>query len=161
MDASVEVAAQMEELFDAPLTAPVEVLEGAEAVRDTEETPEDPDVEPDDEPIVAVLTRVGYEVHPTDRAPFKTVSEDGRERERESDRVLTGHSEFTETAEKRARIMSSVGFVTRTTSVYVVEDAPRDAVDGTALIETDEMQDIEDRIDLRDLIMERAEENPA
>jgi len=72
--------------------------------------------------------------------------------------VLTGHSEFTKTAEKRARIMSSVGRVTRTTSVYVVEDAPRDSVDGTALIEEAEMAGIEDRIDLRDLIMERADE---
>jgi putative transcriptional regulator len=155
MDASVEVAAQLEELFDAPLTSPVSVLEGAEEVRDDEETPEDPEVDPDDEPIVAVLTRVGYDVHPTDRAPFKTVSEDEGERE---DRVLTGHSAFTKTAEKRARIMSSVGHVTRTTSVYVVEDAPRDAVDGTALIEETEMADIEDRIELRDLIMERADE---
>ena len=158
MDASVEVAAQLEELFDAPLTSPVEVLDGAEEVRETEGTPDDPAVDPDDEPIVAVLTRVGYEVHPTDRAPFKTVSEDEREREN----VLTGHSEFTETAEKRARIMSSVGRVTRTTSVYIVEDAPRDAVEGTALIEHDEMRDIEERVELRDLVMERAEEqNPA
>ncbi len=158
MDASVEVAAQLEELFDAPLTSPVEVLDGAEDVREAEDTPDDPAVDPDDEPIVAVLTRVGYEVHPTDRAPFKSVSEDEREREN----VLTGHSEFTETAEKRARIMSSVGTVTRTTSVYVVDDAPRDAVEGTALIEHDEMQDIEERVELRDLVMERAEEqNPA
>jgi putative transcriptional regulator len=154
MDASVEVASQLEELFEAPLTSPVEVLDGAEEVHDADETPEDPDVDPDDKPIVAVLTRVGYEVHPTDRAPFKTVSED----ESDHDRVLTGHSEFTRTAEKRARIMSSVGVVTRTTSVYVVDDAPRDSVDGTALIEKAEMADIEDRIDLRDLIMERAEE---
>jgi len=154
MDASVEVAAQLEELFDAPLTSPVEVLDGAEEVRETEGTPDDPAVDPDDEPIVAVLTRVGYEVHPTDRAPFKTVSEDEREREN----VLTGHSDFTETAEKRARIMSSVGRVTRTTSVYIVEEAPRDAVEGTALIEHDEMQDIEERVELRDLVMERAEE---
>ncbi len=154
MDASVEVAADLEDLFDAPLTAPVSVLEGAEDVREDADTPDDPAVDPDDEPIVTVLTRVGYEVHPTDRAPFKTVSED----EREHEQVLTGHSEFTETAEKRARIMSSVGHVTRTTSVYVVDDAPRENVDGTAIIEEDEMADIEDRIDLRDLIMERADE---
>jgi putative transcriptional regulator len=152
MDASVDVAAELEEIFDAPLTAPVDVLDGAEDVREEEGTPEDPAVDPDDEPIVAVLTRVGYEVHPTDRAPFKTVSEDDRE-----DRVLTGHSEFTRTAEKRARIMSSVGRVTRTTSVYIVEDAPRESVDGTALIEKGELANIEDRIDLRDLIMERAD----
>ncbi|WP_340098743.1 transcriptional regulator [Salinibaculum salinum] len=154
MDASVEVASQLEELFEAPLTSPVEVLDGAERVRDDTETPADPDVDPDDESIVAVFTRVGYEVHPTERAPFKTVSEN----ESDHDRVLTGHSQFTQTAEKRARIMSSVGRVTRTTSVYVVDEAPTDSVEGTAIVEEAEMADIEDRIDLRDLIMDRGEE---
>jgi len=157
MDASVEVAAELDELFDAPLTAPVDVIGGAEDVREDEATPEDPDADPDDRPIVAVLTRVGYEVHPTDRAPFETVSED----EERTEQVLTGHSAFTEAAEKRARIMSSVGEVTRTTSVYVVDDANQDAVDQTAIIEQAEMADIEDRIDLRDLIAERVESEPA
>ncbi len=154
MDASVEVATQLEELFDAPLTSPVEVLDGADEVREDTETPADPDVDEEDEPIVAVFTRVGYEVHPTERAPFKTVSEGEQDR----DRVLTGHSTFTETAEKRARIMASVGRVTQTTSVYVVDEAPRESIDGTALVEEAEMEDVEDRIDLRDLIMDRAEE---
>ncbi|MFB6310557.1 MAG: transcriptional regulator [Salinirussus sp.] len=153
MDASVEVAAQLDDMFDAPLTAPVDVLGGAEDVREDAETPEDPAVDPDDRPIVAVLTRVGYDVHPTDRAPFKTVSED----EERTEQVLTGHSSFTEAAEKRARIMSSVGRVTKTTSLYVVDEASRDAVDNTAIIEQEEMADIEDRIDLRDLIDERVE----
>jgi len=157
MDASVEVATQLEELFDAPLTSPVNVLEEEESVRETDDPPEGPEVHPDDEAIVTVLTRVGYQVHPTDRAPFKTVSED----EREQEQVLTGHSEFTETAEKRARIMSSVGRVTRTRSVYVVERAPRDAVEGTALIEQDEMEEIQERDDFRDLIQDRVEEEPA
>ena len=154
MDASVEVASQLEELFDAPLTAPVDVLDGADEVREETETPADPDVDPDDESIVAVFTRIGYEVHPTERAPFKTVSED----ESDQNRVLTGHSTFTKTAQKRARIMSSVGQVTKTTSVYVVDEAPTDAVEGTAIVEEAEIADIEDRIDLRDLIMDRGEE---
>mgnify|MGYP000085475307 CR=1 FL=1 len=153
MDASVEVATQLEELFEAPLTSPVEVLDGAEEVREDEPTPEDPAVDPEDEPIVAVLTRVGFDVHPTDRAPFKTVSEDEN---REGD-MLTGHSELTKTAEKRARIMSSVGRVTRTRSVYVVDSASRDAVEGTALIEEAEMEEIDAADELRDLILERTD----
>jgi len=152
MDASVEVAAELEDLFDAPLTSPVSVLEdGGDSVRKADDPPDGPDVDPDDEAIVTVLTRVGYEVHPTERAPFKTVSED----EGQQEQVLTGHSEFTKTAEKRARIMSSVGEVTRTHSVYVVERAPRESVDGTALIEQAEMEDIEDRSELRNLIADR------
>jgi len=153
MDASVDVAAKLEELFDAPLTSPVEVLEGTEEIRDDEPTPDDPDVDPEDEPIVTVLTRVGFDVHPTERAPFKTVSENEQRRQQ----MLTGHSEFTETAEKRARIMSSVGNVIETTSVYVVDRATREAVDGTALIEESEMEAIDDADELRDLIRERAD----
>ncbi len=152
MDASVEVAAELEDLFDEPLTAPVEVLDGAEEVREDEPTPEDPEVEPEDEPIVAVLTRVGFDVHPTSRAPFETVSEN----ERPEGDVLTGHSKLTKTAEKRARIMSSVGRVTRTRSFYVVDQASRDSIDDTAIIEKDEMEDINVADELRDMILDRA-----
>jgi putative transcriptional regulator len=158
MDASVEVAAELEDLFDAPLTSPVTVLEdGGESVREPDDPPDGPDVDKEDEPIVTVLTRVGYEVHPTDRAPFKTVSED----EGEQEQMLTGHSEFTKTAQKRARIMSSVGRVTRTHSVYVVDRARTEAVNGTAIIEKSEMEQIEDRSELRNLIADRIEEGPA
>ena len=156
MDASVEVAAQLEDLFDAPLTSPVEVLDEDDPVRESDDPPAEPETDPDDEPVVTVLTRVGYEVHITDRAPFKTVSEDDADRQ-----MLTGHSEFTKTAEKRARIMSSVGRVTRTRSVYVVDRASRDSVEGTAIIEREEMENIENQDDLRDLIAERVEEHPA
>jgi putative transcriptional regulator len=156
MDASVEVAAQLDELFDAPLTSPVSLLE-EESVRESDDPPEAPGVDPDDEQIVTVLTRVGYDVHPTDRAPFKTISEN----ETQEKQVLTGHSEFTQTAEKRARIMSSVGQVTRTQSVYVVDRATRESVEGTAIVEQDEMEDIEEPDDFRDLIQDRVEENPA
>ena len=156
MDASVEVAAQLEEMFDEDLGSPVSVLDGAEAVREADELPDAPEADPDDEPVVTVLTRVGYDVHLTDRAPFKTVSEDEDEGQ-----MLTGHSAFTKTAEKRARIMSSVGQVTRTQSVYIVDTAKRESVEDTAIIEQEEMEDIEEQADLRNLIYDRVEEEPA
>ena len=154
MDASVEVATRLEELFDAPLTSPVDVVDGVDAVRESEPTPEDPDIDPEDEPVMAALTRVGFDVHPTERAPFRSVSED----ERDESRMLTGHSAFTETAEKRARIMSSVGQVTRTTSIYVVDEAPQDSVDATAIIERAEIESVSDVEDLKDLIKDRTED---
>ncbi|WP_254542859.1 transcriptional regulator [Halomarina pelagica] len=158
MNASVEVAVRLEELFDAPLTHPVDVFE-TEEHRDGDSTPEDPEAGPDDKPLVAVLTRVGFDVHPTLRSPFKAVSEDDERREA----LLTGHSEFDRTAEKRARIMSSVGEVTRTQSFYVVDRAKRERVDRTVLIEREEVERIDDAEDLRDLLRERREdvEEPA
>jgi len=153
MNASVDVAAELENIFDQPLASPVDVLEGAEDVHERGDDPEEPEADPDDAHIVTVLTRVGFEVHPTSRAPFKTVSED-ESRER---RMLTGHSEFTRTAEKRARIMSSVGRVTETRSVYVVDHAKRESVDGTALIEREEFERIDDPEELENLIRDRGE----
>ncbi|ELY58216.1 hypothetical protein C491_10484 [Natronococcus amylolyticus DSM 10524] len=157
MNASVEIAMALEELFDASLTSPVDVLEGADEVHESESTPEDPDADPTDEQVVAVLTRAGYRVHPTVRSPFKAVSED----EGDSGVVLTGHSEFTEAAEKRARIMSSIGRVTRTQSVYVVDRAKQESVDGTALVEREELEELRDADDLRAVIRERAEREEA
>ena len=153
MNASIEVAIQLEELFGEPLAGPVNVLEGAEEVRDRDPTPEDPELDPEDEPFVTVLTRAGFEVHPTERAPFKTVSEDADDPEA---RLLTGHSALTETAMKRARLMSSLGRVTRTRAVYFVDEAKRTSVDGTAIVERDEIDD-GDPDHVRDLIRDRAE----
>lgn len=152
MNASVEVAARMEDLLDAPLANPVDVLDGADEITEEDSTDATDAPDTDDEGLVAVLTRVGFDVHPTTRAPFKAVSED----DGGAENVLTGHSAFTRTAEKRARIMSSLGTVTRTRSVYVVDDASRDAVDDTALIEHEEIAAIDDPDALRDLIRERA-----
>ena len=151
MNASVEVAAQLEDMFDDGLTSPVSVLDGAEDIRDAEPTPDDPAVTPEDEPIVAVLTRVGFEVHPTERAPFNAVSEDTEE----ASNLLTGHSAFTEAAVKRARIMSSLGQITRTRAVYFVDDAKRESIDDTAIIEREEAEDIDDPDEFRDMLGER------
>ncbi|SIR61479.1 transcriptional regulator [Natronorubrum thiooxidans] len=154
MNASVEVAMELEDLFEAPLTSPVDVLEGADEVHETEATPDDPDADPDDEQVVAVLTRAGYNVHPTLRSPFKAVS---RDEDDDEGVVLTGHSKFTKAAEKRARIMSSIGQVTHTRSVYVVDRAKQESVDGTALVEREELEDLHDAAELRKVIRERAE----
>jgi putative transcriptional regulator len=153
MNASVEVAAELENIFEQPLASPVEVLDGAEDVGKDAGDPDEPEADPDDANIVTVLTRVGFEVHPTSRAPFKAVSED----ESNERKMLTGHSDFNRTAEKRARIMSSVGQVIRTRSVYVVDRAGQESVDGTALIEREEFERIDDPEELEDLIRDRGE----
>ena len=155
MNASIEVAMELEEIFGAELTSPVDVLDGAEDVRDEDPTPDAPDTEPEDGTIVTVMTRVGYQVHPTMGAPFEAVSERDEDADHTDGLVLTGGSEFTETAEKRARIMASVGEVTETSSVYFVDSARPDSIGGTALIEREEAERLCDADELRDLIRER------
>jgi len=157
MNASIDVAMRLEELFGDGLTSPVDVMDGAEAVRDAEPTPEDPEAAPEDVPVLSVLARVGFEVHPTLRSPFKAVSEESRG----PDRLLTGHSSFTEAAVKRARIMSSVGEVTHTRAVYVVDEASRESVADTAIVEREELEDVDDSEDLRDLLADRGDPQEA
>ncbi|RAW44199.1 transcriptional regulator [Halorubrum sp. 48-1-W] len=155
MNASIEVAIQLEELFDEPFSSPVDVLEGADGVRDADPTPSAPDADPDDEHVVHVLTTAGFTVHPTARAPFKAVSEDDDDPVM---RLLTGHSAFTPAAKKRARIMSSIGEVAHTRSVYFTEESEdRESVDGTALVSCEEIEDVSDPEALRELIRDRAE----
>jgi putative transcriptional regulator len=156
MNASIEVAVRLEELFDRPFSSPVSVLDGAEDVRDADPMPEDPEADPDDEHVLGVLAAAGFRIHPTARAPFKAVSEDADRRE---ENVLTGHSAFTRSAEKRARLMSSIGHVTRTRSVYFVEEeAKRTSVEGTAIVSCEELARIDDPDAVRDLLRERTKE---
>jgi len=154
MNASIEVAVQLETLFDEPFSSPVDVLDGADGVRDADPTPDAPEADPDDEHVVHVLTSAGFTVHPTARAPFKAVSETDAD---PVTRVLTGHSAFTPAAKKRARIMSSIGAVTHTRSVYFTEETEsRDAVDGTAIVSCEELADVTDPEEVRELIRDRA-----
>lgn len=155
MNASIEVAAELEELFGEELTSTVSVLDGAEDVRDAEPTPADPEPDDDDERIIAIMRRAGFDIHPTLRAPFEAVGED---EETESRDVLTGHSEFTEAAAKRARIMGSIGRVTRTRSVYFVDRAKRESVEGTAIVEEREVEALHDPEEVRKLIRDRTDD---
>ena len=152
MDASVDVAMRLEELFGGDLTRPLDVREGAEAVRDDDDVPETPK-DAEEAETMDVLSRVGFIVHPTARAPFKTVSEEAADDDR---LMLTGHSTFNKTAEKRARIMSSISRVAGTRSVYFVDEADREHVDGTVIIRREEAVEIDDYAELDDLIQERA-----
>jgi len=156
MNASIEVAIQIEEIFNERFSSPVNVLDGAEEVRDADPTPSAPDADPDDEHVVTVLRGAGFDVHPTVRAPFKTVSED-EEADSESMRLLTGHSTFTDAAEKRARIMSSIGTVAETRSVYFTESSrDRTSVDDTALVSCAELAAMDDPEAIRELIRDRS-----
>ncbi len=154
MNASIEIAMELEDLFERPLATPVEVLEGAEDVRKSEPTPSPPEMDPDDAVIVTVMTQAGFQVHPTSRSPFKAISED----EEGPLHVLTGHSTYSRTAEKRAKLMASIGRVTGTRSVYFVDDAREESIDGTAIVSRDEVEDMGDVDDVREMIWDRSAE---
>lgn len=153
MNASIEIAMELEDLFETPLATPVEVLDGADDIRDAEPPPEAPDLDPDDSVIVTVMTRAGYRVHPTARSPFKAVSED----EGGTPNVLTGHSKMTKAAEKRAELMASIGRVTGTRSVYFVEKSSTESISGTAVLSRDDLEGLSDEEEVRTIIRERSD----
>ena len=151
MDASIEVAMALEDLFEEPVATPIEILADEEypVPRDDTAVEESrPDV--DDSDAVSMLLDVGYEVHPTIRAPFMAVGEDDREV------VLIGHSDLTETALKRARLMGSVGEVAEMPAAYFVGATSRESVGKTAIIERAEADDIDHREEFRKLVRERS-----
>ena len=152
MNASVDIAMELEELFQTPLAIPVEVLEGAENVHDTSPTPNEPEPDPADAIVLTVMTQAGYHPHPTVQSPFKAVGED----EEGGVNVLAGNSKYSKTAEKRARLMASIGRVTGTRSVYFVDRVKSESIDGTAVVSHDEA-DESDVDELRELIRERSE----
>lgn len=153
MNASIEIAMELEDLFETPLATPVDVLEGAEEVRQSEPTPDEPEMDPDDAVILTVMSRAGYQVHPTARSPFKAVSED----EEGTLTVLTGHSKYTRAAEKRAKLMASIGRVTGIRSVYFVDESKSDSIDGTAILSHDDVEKMRDIDELRTMIRERSD----
>lgn len=156
MNASIDVAMELEELFDAPLTSPVDPLSDEDVVEEHRQPLDHERVSPQG-PTVELLVHAGFQAHSIERAPFRAIGED------EADRgaVMTGQSELTRTAKKRARIMGSISRVTGTQSVYIVDRAPDDAIEGTALVEREEMEDIEESDDLRAIIAERAPSDEA
>ena len=119
MDASIEVAIRLEELFGPEITVPIDIFNNESKKTHRDALSNKQEVNRGTDAMVDTLTRFGFIVHPTDRAPFKTVSEHSSD----SNRVLiTGHSRLTKTAIKRAKIMGSIGYVTKTQSVYFVDD---------------------------------------
>lgn len=154
MNASIDVAMRLEELFDAPLTHPVSLLsEEEESLVKEQQEPLGEAEHPAESRTVELLTHAGFRAHAIARAPFRAIGED---EDGEKGVVLTGQSEYNRTAKKRARIMGSISRVTGSQSVYIVERAREESIEGTAIVERQEVEDIEESGDLRAIIDSRA-----
>ena len=153
MDASIEVAIRLEELFGPEITVPIDIFNNESKKTHRDALSNKQEVNRGTDAMVDALTRFGFIVHPTDRAPFKTVSEHSSD----SNRVLiTGHSRLTKTAIKRAKIMGSIGYVTKTQSVYFVDDNVKQKhVEETILIGKNEIESIDGPEAFNELLRER------
>ena len=142
MDATLEVGLRLEEIFGERLISPVEIFEEVNSEDKIDDDSGSVGEEPENETerhVFGILRAAGFEVVPTSRAPFRALS-------RENDETVltgTGKSGGSDIV-KRARLMSSISDVARTSSVYVVEDKPaRDSIEDTALVEVEDLKDVE------------------
>lgn len=153
MDASLDVAIKLEELFDEALISPIDVLD-----HDPGEEPMPGEAERDvgegERAVFRLLGSAGFTVHPTRKAPFRALT---HSRPDADDTVLTGTTRYSDDVVKRAKLMSSISRVARTRSVYIVDDDPsRDSIDDTVILGLDELRDIEGTDELDEVYKEKS-----
>ncbi|MDY6780288.1 MAG: transcriptional regulator [Halobacteria archaeon] len=153
MDATLDVALKLEDIFGESLISPIEIFE--EEVFD-EEGDEHQEVEMSgrEKVVLGLLRSVGYDVLATSKAPFRALSRGDDEPTPpsededpdESETVLTGTSHHSGDVVKRANLMSSISDVARTRSIYILDESEssnRESIEGTVIIGVEELEDIE------------------
>lgn len=141
MDTSIDVALRLEEVFDHELIQPVNIFES----RGLDNLPEKVD-----DHILTRLSQMGFDVFPTTQAPFKAITQD------EDMIVLIGVSKYSASMLKKARLMSSLSMVAMTKSAVIVDGKTKiECVEETALIERQELENIDKTCEFADLVFEK------
>lgn len=150
MAATVEKAVRLEELLGAGVVAPQDPLE-------PEPSP-GPTPRPLSDRRLLKLRALGFEVHPTDRAPFDAVLQtEERGVLLEERTLLVGLGGPNAVTYRRARITASISTVARAASAFFVkggEPPPRGEASDTVFLDEAELERAEDARDL----LERIEE---
>jgi putative transcriptional regulator len=142
MDTSINVAIRLEEVFDQELILPVDPFNSGSQ----EEEPE----HINNDNILQLLSRIGFDVFPTAQAPFNAVTRD------EDLVVLMGISKFSQNMLKKARLMSSLSAVARTRSAVIVDGETRvECIEDTAIIEKRELDTICRTSEFEDLVLDK------
>lgn len=149
MSASVDAALKLEEILDAPIACPINMIVRFERSSPADETPDSlhdaPELERD---ALGALMQIGFDVFRTTRAPFNALSRD------DDNKVLTGVSDISEVMLKKARFMSSLADVAGTYSLYIVRRAHQSkAIGNTILIESEELKKLDDSDELVDMYL--------
>ena len=147
MNATVDAALKLEEILDAPIACPINMIVRFERPGPADESPNDlqnaTGLEKD---ALGALVHIGFDVFRTTRAPFNALSRD------DDNKVLTGVSDVSEVMLKKAKFMSSLADVAGTYSLYIVKGAHQSkAIGNTILIESEELKKIDDSDELLNL----------
>lgn len=151
MSARIEIANRIEELFEQPVSTPIDLftfIQQAEVI---------PPAQPEQDPkkdlrseVFSHLKNVGYKVIPMDRCPFEALS---KEREKI---LLTCVQEYNKRLREKAHILNSLSRITeRYAVVFTDKDVSTKNVEGTPIIVKKELKKIHEPEDVLTLILER------
>jgi putative transcriptional regulator len=145
MNATVDAALKLEEILDAPIACPINMIVRFERPGPTggaDDLSDAPEMERD---ALGALMHIGFDVFRTTRAPFNALS-------REDDNtVLTGVSDISEVMLKKAKFMSSLADVAGTYSLYIIKGAHHSrAIGNTILLQSEELKKLDDSDELLD-----------
>lgn len=154
MGAMVDVAAQLEEFLEAPI---VEELDPFTVPRDHDEArvPEAVDGGAGlEQAVFGHMGRMGFQVVPVGRSPFHAIS---RPRDGSSEQlILTEIGEMSDRLAKRARVMTEITrIMERVGAVFVQDRKTRTEVEGTPVVDRDELEKADSPGAILDLILER------
>jgi putative transcriptional regulator len=151
MNARVEVASRIEELFQSDVTIPIDILKPLSFKKDKislqGESEKLKDFQKD---IFSILKHVGYKITPVERAPFEALSQDRKRI------LLTCVQRYTKTLKKRAKIVSSISKITEKHAFLITDkETSKKNIEGTPIIIKKELKKIREPEEIIELIIER------
>jgi putative transcriptional regulator len=156
MNARVDVAFRMEELFNTPLVKDIQILKKNSMKKtNTNENlfvieSKRLSTKPFLDEIFALLRKSGYTIIPMGRCPFEAVS---KEREKI---LLTCVQRYDKKLKQKAEIISSISKITEKRAVLITDKkGTKQNIFGTPLIIQEELRKIRDPEELLELILER------
>lgn len=144
MNATIEAALKLEEILDAPIACPINMIVKFEQVQASETQPDDlKNATVMEQEALGTLMHIGLQVFHTTRAPFNALSRD------QSNKVLTGVSDYSEAMMKKARFMSSLADVAGTYSLFIVKGPHHSkAIGNTIVLKSEDLKLLDDTDDL-------------
>ena len=152
MNARIEIASRIEELFENTVTLPIDLFSHSitETLISSPRYQELKKIRDLQQEIFFLLQKVGYKIIPMDRCPFEALSKDKEKI------LLTCVHKYDKQLIKKAQIMNSISKITEKYGVVITDkEVRRTNVEGTPLIMKKELKKIRDPEDVYTLILER------
>ena len=152
MNARVEVASRIEELFDESVTTPIDILKYnfRKIFSQPSFQREIENIKELQKEIFQLLSNVGYNIIPMDRCPFEALSQDKEKI------LLTCVQKYNSRLEKKAEVVGSISKITEKHAVlFTDKEVAKTNIKGTPLIAKKELKKVRDPEDVYNLIIER------